>query len=746
MPGQTSPTSPSWSASIPTHPFHFRPRIEPLDWRRMAALDVDRVDKETDINMLQDFISAVTFCAVEGERCPQCRCPIDTTLLKVLRMSQFSTEYLLHCQDYLSSQVTALEGQMQGALSQTMREKEERARLEKELQEVRLESKRRKKLIATQQLLLQSSANNYHKCQFCEKCFYNYSYLQSHLQRRHPEITDAERQKKMQVEQIKDGLDELNEKLRLTHSRLEAEREADAYRRQQELEEQRRKVASDREMIERCKEEEKKTFQNEIGGLRQLFHQEFEQIKTKSISIEAKLHELEIREKNMSNLKGQDEFEKEQKMIRERELREQMAEKVNKLKNQMQELQNRYQQEKQKLESENNRLLKALSVEEGTSSNVYSLKQQVLSLSSQLKEKETLISSQKKKIKELTSRLLSESLLKMAVQSSPEEDDDEKEEILEEVVATRLEPVKKSPVPGKNFRSIVKKRLQKRLEIIGLRKGTKGISTQTLKSLIHEQGQVFRGQSQLQILRRNLEDQLRQKVIEQQKSQGKSTPTTHMPLRKKLPSTSIEQSPRLEQFSPKTSSKKLHQHPTAAPRSKVPVVTPIRPAQRKTSTPPFSSEEEDSDESGEDSAYITSSRDKQPTLIHCTPTKQQKVENELDWSDSEDLEESDIPKPQQAFRPHGSVVQTLSRSLEKQISSSSTNPVGGIRVLPPACQPSPRPAIIKQQAVSEEESDIDLSSIEELTAPSTAGNRSLDVGVTSGTSVWSSAASRAGAW
>lgn len=32
---------------------------------------------------------------------------------------------------------------------------------------------------------------------------------------------------------MKDGLEELKEKLRLTQSRLEAEREADAYRRQQ---------------------------------------------------------------------------------------------------------------------------------------------------------------------------------------------------------------------------------------------------------------------------------------------------------------------------------------------------------------------------------------------------------------------------------------------------------------------------------------------------------------------------------
>ncbi|XP_017334658.1 cilium assembly protein DZIP1L [Ictalurus punctatus] len=750
MPGQISPTSPSWSASIPTQPFHFRLRIEPIDWRRMAALDVDRVERETDINVLQELISAVTFCAVEGERCPQCRCPTDTTLLKVLRMSQLSTEYLLHCQDYLSSQVAVLQERLQGALSQALREEEERARLDKELQEVKLESRRRKKLIATQQLLLQSSANNYHKCHFCEKSFVNYSYLQSHVERRHPEITEAERQKKMQVEQMKDGLEELKEKLRLTQSQLEAEREADAYRRQQELEEQRRREASDREIIERCKEEEKRTFQDEIDGLRQLLHQEFELIKTKSISIEAKLHELESRERNMSNLRGEDEFEKEQKWIRERELKEQMVQKKNKWKMKIKELQNRHQQEKEELESENIRLQKALSVEESTSSSVHSLKQQVLSLSSQLRQRDTLIQSQKKKIKKLMYRSLSEPLPIMAVQNSlDKEGDDEKEEI-EELVSARVEPVRRIPAQRKNFRSIVKKRLQKRLEKMGLRKGTKGISTQSLKSLIYERGQTFRSQSQLQDLRNNLEDKLKQRVRELQMSQGKSTPNTHMLARKMRRSPVMEQSPRRRQYSPRNSlqNHEIHQPPTAAPRSKAPSLTPILPAQqKKSSTPPFSSEQEDDDESGKDSAYITSSRDKPSTSVHLTPTKEQQiVEHELNWSDSDDSDDSYTQKPQQAFSTHGSVVQTLTRSLEKQMSSSITNPVGGIRVLPPASQPSPRPTIIKQQAVSEEESDVDLSSIEELTAPPTAGRRSSDAGVTSGTSVWSSAASRAGAW
>ena len=153
---------PPW-ASPPTRPLRFRPRTEAVDWRRVSALDVDRVALEMDVGVLQEFISAVTFCDVSGERCPHCRNPAEPALLKVLRMSQLSTEYLLHCQDYLSSQVCSLEQRLQGALSRAEEEAGERARHTAELQAAQQESRRRKKIISTQQFLLQASSNSYHR-------------------------------------------------------------------------------------------------------------------------------------------------------------------------------------------------------------------------------------------------------------------------------------------------------------------------------------------------------------------------------------------------------------------------------------------------------------------------------------------------------------------------------------------------------------------------------------------------------
>ncbi|XP_072540163.1 cilium assembly protein DZIP1L isoform X2 [Salminus brasiliensis] len=772
MPGQFSPaephsplvTPPAWSTGLPPQPFHFRSRTEPMDWRRMAALDVDRVAREMDITVLQEFITAVTFCDAEGERCPHCRGPTDTALLKVLRMSQLSTEYLLHCQEYLSTQVSTLEERLRGALSQAQREAEERARLEKELQEVKLESRRRKKMIATQQLLLQASANNYHKCQFCEKSFVNYSYLQSHIQRRHPEITDAERQKKKQVEQMEDGIEELKEKLRLTQLQLAAEKEADAHKRQQELEEQRRRDVAEREVIERWKEEERRKFQQEIEELRQLFLQEFKGMANKSYSIEAKLLELESREQNVSTVRSENEQENERRRLWEKELKEQMAQKKNEWRKKLKEMQNFHQQEKEELQSENARLQKALSVEHNSSSSLHNLKQQLLSLSSQLKQKDRLIHSQEQKIKKLSARPLlvptTGNILNAhntPEEDEEEEDDDDKEEEEEEeerledsMEAQRkvLESLKGNSELMREFRPILEETLEERLEKMGLRKGTKGISKQTLKSLSSvvsaQRLQRTRSQSHLQDLRENLVLELNSRLRKLQKNQTKSAPT-HTLQRKKQPSTVVERSSKTRQASSKHSPQKTktQQPPTPAPRAKVPAHAPPTQTQKKkkSSTPPFSSEE---DESGEDSAYITSSRGKPSPSTHLTPSgEQQKPSTELDWSDSDTSDGPDTPKDQQAY---GSVVQTLTRSLEKQLSGPVTRPVGGVQVFPPATLPSPRPSIVKQQAVSEEESDLDLSSIEDLTALPTGVHRSSDMGGTSGTSVWSSAASRARGW
>uniref|UniRef100_A0A672PPE6 Zinc finger protein DZIP1L-like n=1 Tax=Sinocyclocheilus grahami TaxID=75366 RepID=A0A672PPE6_SINGR len=466
--------------------------------------------------------------------------PADPSLIKLLRMSQLSTEYLLHCQDMLSAQLSGLEERLQAALSLVQRGEEQQTELEKNVQEAKQENRRRKKLITTQQLLLQTSANNYHKVVFLQN-------------------------------------------------------------------------------------EWKKKFQ---------------------------------------------------------------------------EAQNRHRQEKVELKGENARLVKALSVEKNSGSSLQKLQQQVVSLSSQLSQKDRLIKSQEEKVGYL---LHNSPVVLQKAQDSPEEPEEEDVESMEDSDEPQWKVLKSHKGKSelmKESRPILEELLEKKLENMGL---NTPIAT-------HLTNLLSRGKKN-------------------------STPVKEKSLRSREGSKSSTWRTKSQQPQALV--------PTATPRSNAPQNQTPKTQQKKNGTPPFSSDE---DESVEDSAYITSSRGKpSPSVRLVQSGSLLNPTAEPDWTDSELSEASDTPKLHKSPNSHGSVVQTLTKSLERQLSTPVKKPVGGTRVLPPSSS-SPRPVIVKQRALSDEESDLELSSIEELTANRARVHKSSEVGGTSGTSAWSSAASRPGAW
>ncbi|XP_042314444.1 zinc finger protein DZIP1L-like [Sceloporus undulatus] len=278
--------------------FKFQLRKNTIDWRRFSAIDVERVARELDLATLQENINIVTFCNLDAEKCPYCQQPVDPVLLKVLKMAQLIIEYLLHSQEYLSMNLTLQEEQHQAALEDLKHLKHDLDKQAEELKSVKEESRRRKKMIATQQLLLQAGANNYHKCQLCEKTFMNYSFLQAHMQRRHPEATAAEKEKKKHVEQMENEIEELKVKLKETHAQLEAESQYRA----QEAESVRQREEEGRQKFERWKEEERTKFGKEMEDLRQLFLTEFKDISSRNSALEGKLQELQVKSTVVSNL------------------------------------------------------------------------------------------------------------------------------------------------------------------------------------------------------------------------------------------------------------------------------------------------------------------------------------------------------------------------------------------------------------------------------------------------------------
>ncbi|KAM8977480.1 LOW QUALITY PROTEIN: cilium assembly protein DZIP1 [Pelodytes ibericus] len=167
--------------------FKFRTRHETVDWRRIGAIDVDKVVNELNFETLQDNLINITFCNLENETCPGCHKSMDPLFLKLFRLAQLTIEYLLHSQEYLTSNIQALDKTVQVTLSEAEGVKIKMAKQEEELKTLKVECKHRKRIIAMQQMMICSGANSSYKCHHCNKAFINHTYLQNHIERRHPD-------------------------------------------------------------------------------------------------------------------------------------------------------------------------------------------------------------------------------------------------------------------------------------------------------------------------------------------------------------------------------------------------------------------------------------------------------------------------------------------------------------------------------------------------------------------------------
>uniref|UniRef100_A0A3B4ABX3 C2H2-type domain-containing protein n=1 Tax=Periophthalmus magnuspinnatus TaxID=409849 RepID=A0A3B4ABX3_9GOBI len=183
------------SSGISTAPlFRFQPRRESVDWRRMNAVDIDAVVSQMDVGVLQEYITTVTYCSLDGERCPRCQSPVDPALVKLLRLAQLTVEYLLHCQELLTAEMHMMEERLEAAGKDRVQLQAQLKEKDEQIKTLNEELKQRRKVIRTQQRILAPSIINSHKCLHCEKSFLNATFLQNHMQRRHPEEYDAKQE------------------------------------------------------------------------------------------------------------------------------------------------------------------------------------------------------------------------------------------------------------------------------------------------------------------------------------------------------------------------------------------------------------------------------------------------------------------------------------------------------------------------------------------------------------------------
>ncbi|KAM6383532.1 cilium assembly protein DZIP1 [Alca torda] len=738
------------TASFPA--FQFRSRHEGPDWRRLSAVDVGRVSREGDVGVLQEHLEHVTFCSAERERCPHCQGPADPLLLKLLRLAQLCTEYLLHSQEYLSAQLGSLEEALRATQAQRDQLGKEVAQRSQEIKGLKEECRRRKKMISTQQMMLEARTS-YHQCQFCEKAFMNYSFLQSHMQRRHPEESEIEQKRKAKTDKLQDEIEKLKEQLQLTKSQLEAEQQANMVRFSKECEQQKSKEEEILQSFHKWKEEEKEKLADEIEKVKEMFMKELKELSSRNSTLENQLLELQKsnmrRKSNLGTLKDSQDFteEKPQSPQDYHNVVKLLEKQESKWTSRIQALHHDHETEKSLLLSQIEKLKS--SVREDLNKNNTFYKRRIEELGQRLQEQNDLIITQKKQIKELSTRSvanikpydvntiidhLEESKPSLPVMHEIEKGDHRTSRSNHYLINA----LKTDPSLTKELRVVLEQALEEKLESLGIKAGVRGIPNDRLNKILRaiESARSCKQKQEpdIQRIREHLERQVSFRVEEKSSSCNRTVSCPQLP---------SEDKPKFSQLGISS---------FATPRKPVKrSSTAVRPAEQRTAvaentstpksmnvfgngvakksssitTPPFSSEEE-GDEDNIKQYYIS------PELLQKqSKTSSSKVsafqkasgKSNVDGTEKSETEETGTP----AKTPKGTVIQKLTEQVGKSLSNhgNKNKPAGGINVAQ---------AFIKKEEVQElkftevDEDDWDISSVEDfLVMKGDGGQKALTV-------------------
>ncbi|KAF5899333.1 zinc finger protein DZIP1 isoform X1, partial [Clarias magur] len=383
--------------------FKFCTRRESVDWRRINAIDVDRVSCELDFQVLQEHIAVVAFCSLEGERCLNCQSQVDPALLKLFRLAQLTIQYLLHSQDCLALNLQTSQEQLQ---IEAKEKQHLQVQLQKQSQDTKLlkeELKQRKKIIASQQAMISAGLANYHKCQHCEKAFMNTSFLQSHMKRRHPlehdikQITDNRTD--LQTIKLQEEIIRLQDQLTLAKSEMETQQKDYNVKQEKDLTQ---KQVDFMKHLEIWKENERVQMKSKIDDVKQACRREIDSIHQKNRNLEEQMLRLQQSSKMQENMQLKQGQACSVQNSEDKHM-EEVAQLRQKLHNQEIKLTAKMQKIKEEFEGEKNQLQNALSQTHFTiSKEKKRLEAQVAELELRLEEQQQINASQQMKIKYFT--------------------------------------------------------------------------------------------------------------------------------------------------------------------------------------------------------------------------------------------------------------------------------------------------------------------------------------------------------
>nr|XP_045233182.1 zinc finger protein DZIP1 isoform X8 [Macaca fascicularis] len=696
--------APPSAASGPQPFFQFRPRLESVDWRRLSAIDVDKVAGAVDVLTLQENIMNITFCKLEDEKCPHCQSGVDPVLLKLIRLAQFTIEYLLHSQEFLTSQLHTLEERLRLSHCEGEQSKKLLTKQVGEIKMLKEECKRRKKMISTQQLMIEAKAN-YYQCHFCDKAFMNQAFLQSHIQRRHTEENSRfEYQKNAQIEKLRSEIVVLKEELQLTRSELEAAHHASAVRFSKEYEMQKTKEEDFLKLFDRWKEEEKEKLVDEMEKVKEMFMKEFKELTSKNSALEYQLSEIQKSnmqiKSNIGTLKDAHEFKEDRSPYHQdfHNVMQLLDSQESKWTARVQAIHQEHKKEKGRLLSHIEKLRTSM-IDDLNASNVF-YKKRIEELGQRLQEQNELIITQRQQIKDFTCN---------PVNSISEPKGKENEQKLNNNKMHLRKALKSNSSLTKGLRTMVEQNLMEKLETLGINADVHGISSdqlhRVLKSVESERHKQEREIPNFHQIREFLEHQVSCKIEEKALLSSDKYSVSQMD------TLSTGEVPKMIQLPPKNRQlirqKAVSTDRTSVSKIKKNIMEDHFPRKSSTiTTPPFSSEEEQ-----EDDDLIRAYASPGPLPVPPSQNKGSFGKNTVK-SDADGTEGSEIEDTDDSPKPTGATIKTPTEKVEKMFShrKNVNKPVGGTNV---------PEMFIKKEELQElkcadvEDEDWDISSLEE---------------------------------
>uniref|UniRef100_A0A2K5N042 Cilium assembly protein DZIP1 n=1 Tax=Cercocebus atys TaxID=9531 RepID=A0A2K5N042_CERAT len=730
--------APPSAASGPQPFFQFRPRLESVDWRRLSAIDVDKVAGAVDVLTLQENIMNITFCKLEDEKCPHCQSGVDPVLLKLIRLAQFTIEYLLHSQEFLTSQLHTLEERLRLSHCEGEQSKKLLTKQEGEIKTLKEECKRRKKMISTQHLMIQAKAN-YYQCHFCDKAFMDQAFLQSHIQRRHTEENSRfEYQKNAQIEKLRSEIVVLKEELQLTRSELEAAHHASAVRFSKEYEMQKTKEEDFLKLFDRWKEEEKEKLVDEMEKVKEMFMKEFKELTSKNSALEYQLSEIQKSnmqiKSNIGTLKDAHEFKEDRSPYPQdfHNVMQLLDSQESKWTARVQAIHQEHKKEKGRLLSHIEKLRTSM-IDDLNASNVF-YKKRIEELGQRLQEQNELIITQRQQVCLATvwhraslsnavylrtcvfyfrafvsEQAFSSHILEPIEELSEEEKGRENEQKLNNNKMHLRKALKSNSSLTKGLRTMVEQNLMEKLETLGINADVHGISSdqlhRVLKSVESERHKQEREIPNFHQIREFLEHQVSCKIEEKALLSSDKYSVSQMD------TLSTGEVPKMIQLPPKNRQlirqKAVSTDRTSVSKIKKNIMEDHFPRKSSTITPPpFSSEEEQ-----EDDDLIRAYASPGPLPVPPSQNKgsfgKNAVKSEADGTEGSEIEDTD-----DSPKPTGATIKTPTEKVEKMFShrKNVNKPVGGTNV---------PEMFIKKEELQElkcadvEDEDWDISSLEE---------------------------------